>query len=102
MSLTLGSGAGKMCSKGRGPVAGAFSSVLVGEVERLTVEDEAVAWLSEAAWERRLPIMNPDARPKMEERVPVVVDAREWVGLRELVSEGMVEEGRWGELEADR
>lgn len=51
------------------------------------------AWLSEADWLRLEPIMKPDARLRMEERVPVL-DALEWVLLRWLASEDMMAEGR--------
>lgn len=43
--------------------------------------EEVAAWLSEAAWLRREPIIKPEARLRMEERVPVL-DALESVLLR--------------------
>ncbi len=92
-SLTLGSGAGKMCSNLRTPPA--FASEEEGVAARSSWDEEAPAWLSEAACGRRWPIMNPEARPKMEERVPVL-DARDWVFVRSACCEDMVEERRGG------
>lgn len=48
-----------------------------------------LAWLSEADWLRREPIMKPDARLRIEERVPVL-DVLEWVLLRWLASVDMM------------